>query len=672
MISVVVPVYNAGDYILITIETVTAQTYTDWELILVDDCSPDDSVALIEEYLDENSFFAGKIRLIKLEKNAGAAGARNRGIDEAKGRYIAFLDADDIWYQDKLEKQLQFMKKHEAGFVYSAYEFGDEEAIPNGKMVRVPKTMNYKQALTRTIIFTSTVLIDTEKISKELIHMPKIGSEDTATWWNILKEGHTAYGLDQPLVIYRRPATSLSSNKKTAVKRIWNLYMEVAKVPKLLAMWYVVLWSVRASVRRFITDNIRNHVETVKRFTVVQLSVVGIVMYAGIYAWYWFTRLYPILSSPIISRDGYYFGGGLKLYFRGHVLILLIYFAILFFMSNSSGGMRTGYLKPSNIFVSEVMALILTNMITYFQLSLMRNWLMPVRPFLQLFLLQVLLVGVWALITDSIYRHVFPPRETLVLDLSVDRNEGASPGMIRDKFDQRKDRFNVMKVMHYEGDLEKIKKECLRWYGCVVITGGSDEIKKAVMEYCYMHLIRVYLIPDLGDVILQGTEFVDLFDTPVFELREYSARWEERAVKRAIDLLFGTLALVICSPYIVYKLLTGHKVTGDICTTRGNKSFYRYRFDDETGRCGVLSLISVISGKMSIVGTTLSTEKEETRSRYKPRMKPGIMGFYQLYGDPDASDLDILKMDTFYAQHFTLMGDFKLMLQAVRRGFRVN
>ena len=122
LVSIVVPVYNAGKYIEKTIEMVREQTYTDWELILVDDCSKDDSVARIEPFLSD------KIRLIKKEQNEGAAEARNTGIEHMKGRYLAFLDADDVWRKEKLEKELNFMKDKECAFCFTSYEFGDEEA----------------------------------------------------------------------------------------------------------------------------------------------------------------------------------------------------------------------------------------------------------------------------------------------------------------------------------------------------------------------------------------------------------------------------------------------------------------------------------------------------------------------------------------------------------------
>ncbi|MBQ7615532.1 MAG: glycosyltransferase family 2 protein [Butyrivibrio sp.] len=247
MVSIIVPVYNAAKYIEDTIRMVEQQTYKDWELILVDDGSRDGSAEVIERVISSRK---KRIRLIKKDKNAGAAEARNTGIDASSGRYIAFLDADDIWKPEKLEKQIAFMEATGAAFSYHAYEFGDENARPTGKVVHVPKTMNFKQALSRTIIFTTTVMFDTEKIDMEIIHMPKVPSEDTATWWRILKCGYLAYGLDENLAIYRRPGKSLSSNKLEALYRIWFLYRNIANLSILESLFYFGGWAVRATLRR--------------------------------------------------------------------------------------------------------------------------------------------------------------------------------------------------------------------------------------------------------------------------------------------------------------------------------------------------------------------------------------------------------------------------------------
>ena len=213
----------------------------------MDDGSEDDSREKIRESMESGD---ARIRLIEKQQNEGAARARNTGIEASKGRYVAFLDADDLWMPDKLEKELAFMKEKQAAFVFTAYEFGDEDAKRTGKVVNVPPSLTYFKALSRTVIFTTTVMLDTERTGRELIRMPEVKSEDTATWWKILKNGFTAYGLNEVLAVYRRPARSLSSNKLEAIRRIWNLYRKQEK----LSLWYSVynlfFWAVRATMRR--------------------------------------------------------------------------------------------------------------------------------------------------------------------------------------------------------------------------------------------------------------------------------------------------------------------------------------------------------------------------------------------------------------------------------------
>ena len=142
------------------------------------------------------------------------------------------------------------MKEKQAAFVFSGYEFADEQAVGTGKIVKVPETINYKQALKNTTIFTSTVLFDRSKIDKELLLMPDVKSEDTATWWQILKTGIEAYGLNENLVLYRRSANTLSSNKFEAIKRIWYLYRKVEKLNIFSSCYNFIGYAVRAVLRR--------------------------------------------------------------------------------------------------------------------------------------------------------------------------------------------------------------------------------------------------------------------------------------------------------------------------------------------------------------------------------------------------------------------------------------
>lgn len=247
LVSIVVPVFNSEKFIKETIKTVESQTYHNWELILVNDCSTDSSEQIIREYEEDDK----RIKLINLETNSGAAIARNTGMENAKGKYIAFLDADDLWKKEKLEKQIKFMKENNYYFTFTGYEFADENGNNLEKIVNVPKKINYKQALKNTTIFTSTVIFNVDNLGKEIISMPNVRrGQDTATWWKVLKTGVIAYGLNESLSLYRRSNNTLSSNKIKALKRTWNLYRNVEKLPFLTSLYNFCWYCFNAVKRR--------------------------------------------------------------------------------------------------------------------------------------------------------------------------------------------------------------------------------------------------------------------------------------------------------------------------------------------------------------------------------------------------------------------------------------
>lgn len=244
LVSIIVPVYNAERFIESTINNVLKQTHQTFELLLIDDMSTDNSYEIIKRVNDK------RIKYIKLEKKGLASGARNRGIKEAQGTFICFLDADDFWEDNKLEKQIKFMKEKNCAFSFTGYEFTKENGNKTNKKVYVPNELTYKKALKNTTIFTSTVMFDTSKINKDDIYMPNIKSEDTACWWNILKKGYKAYGLNEILVYYRRSEGTLSSNKIEAIKRIWNLYRNQEKLNLIYSLYDFIFYAFNAVKRR--------------------------------------------------------------------------------------------------------------------------------------------------------------------------------------------------------------------------------------------------------------------------------------------------------------------------------------------------------------------------------------------------------------------------------------
>ena len=234
-VSVIIPMHNSSKHIEQCIESVLNQTYNNIEIIIVDDKSSDNSLDIVKKKNDD------RIKVIELEINVGAARARNIGIDHATGEYICFLDSDDFWVLEKIEKQVSFIEENDYAFIYSGYAyFGRKKTIT----AHVPKSVSYEDALKNTTIFTSTVMFNMRKLKKENIYMPNIKKgQDTATWWQVLKQGITAYGITDILAYYRVGEKSLSSNKLNALKRTWDLYKRenIGYLKKVYCFnWYLI------------------------------------------------------------------------------------------------------------------------------------------------------------------------------------------------------------------------------------------------------------------------------------------------------------------------------------------------------------------------------------------------------------------------------------------------
>ena len=237
LVSIITPSYKSERFISQTIESVLAQTYQNWEMIIVDDVSPDDSNEIIEEYCKKDS----RIKLIKLEINSGPAVARNTGIELAEGKYIAFLDSDDIWLPKKLEKQIQFMKNSNVLLCYSSYLTIDENS-EEVNIFTIPKTkVSYKELLKTCIIGNLTAIYDAEQIGKT--YMENIGHEDYTLWLEILKKIDYAHGIKEPLAKYRVSRKSVSGNKVKSAMWQWKIYREVEKLNIFQSVYYFLQYA---------------------------------------------------------------------------------------------------------------------------------------------------------------------------------------------------------------------------------------------------------------------------------------------------------------------------------------------------------------------------------------------------------------------------------------------
>ncbi|MCR5656008.1 MAG: exopolysaccharide biosynthesis polyprenyl glycosylphosphotransferase [Butyrivibrio sp.] len=443
-------------------------------------------------------------------------------------------------------------------------------------------------------------------------------------------------------------------------------------------------------------------VESVKRIFVLCLGFIGLLAQAIVYAYYWFNVYYPIVSSKRISADGFDFGSGLKLYFRGHLLVLAIYFVLLIFFSNTYGGLKIGYLKSMDIFLSQIFALFMVNVISYFQISLMRNWLVPILPIVEVFVIQLVLSFLWALFTNWLYRSIFPARQMLLVS-----GEYPVDDILR-KFNSRQDKYNIVKCMNIKDGLDKIQEECLLRYDAVVIWDIPTQDRNKLLKFLYAHSIRVYLMPKITDVLVKGSDQMHLFDTPVLLLREYYLKIEQRAIKRMIDIICSLILIILSSPVmlitaIIIKFYDGGPVLYKQirCTTNQKEfkimKFRSMRVDAEKDGVARLAtkndsritpigkfiravridelpqLFNILKGEMSFIGPR--PERPEIIEQYmesmpefafRMKVKAGLAGYAQVYGKYNTTPYDKLKLDLAYIENYSVWLDIKLMLLTLK------
>ena len=231
-VSVITPVFNAAATIETTVRSVLSQHMGDLELILVDDGSRDDSPTIIRSLASEDS----RIRFVLQEANTGPATARNVGLSVARGRYIAFLDSDDLWLPEKLSRQLDFMRDQDSPLTFTAYRKIRMDGSQSN-VVSAPESVRYDDLLKTNSIGMLTAMYDREKVGLRLL--PEIRKrQDYALWLSILRDGHEAKGLDEPLALYRIRRHSVSRNKGHAAKYQWRVYRELEHLSLMRSLWY--------------------------------------------------------------------------------------------------------------------------------------------------------------------------------------------------------------------------------------------------------------------------------------------------------------------------------------------------------------------------------------------------------------------------------------------------
>lgn len=436
--------------------------------------------------------------------------------------------------------------------------------------------------------------------------------------------------------------------------------------------------------------------ESLKRVIVLWLKFVGLLMQTAVYAYIWFEYYYPIVNGNLMGRQG------LKFYRNGHILVIALYLVLLFFFTNTYGGLKVGYLKPMDVFLSQFFAVLFVNIITYVQISLMRNWIVTPVYLVAASGIQILIALVWINFCDYFYRRVFPPREMLLIHGEREIED------ILQKFSSRKDKYRIVKCMDVKEGLWRLEDEIEKGYGAIVLWDIPTTERNHLLKYCYSRSIRVYMMPKIPDVLVKGSDQLHLFDTPILLTREYALSVEQRIIKRLIDIICSLLLLVIASPFMLITAICikcydrGPVFYKQIRCTRDGREFQIMKFrsmsvdaeKDGVARLATKNdkritpvgkfirmvridelpqLLNILKGDMSFIGPR--PERPEIIRQYmedmpefafRMKVKAGLAGYAQVYGKYNTTPYDKLKLDLCYIENYSLWLDLKLMLLTLK------
>ena len=251
LISIITPVHNSAQYIEATLDTVLQQTYTHWEMILIDDCSEDTSVAIVEKFMQSDARF----KLIRNLEKSGPGITRNKGITAAQGQFITFLDSDDLWFPNFLETSLNTCLDNNFEFVFSSYERKDENLNPLISDFIVPEKVTYNDVLKSCPILCSSTFLDIRRIGKH--YMPNLKKrQDWCLFLSVLKEVEYAHGIQKPMAIYRMRKDSISRNKLKLIPYVWKVYRDVEKLSLIRSFYLLNIWSLNGFKKYYVKTRI--------------------------------------------------------------------------------------------------------------------------------------------------------------------------------------------------------------------------------------------------------------------------------------------------------------------------------------------------------------------------------------------------------------------------------
>ena len=388
-------------------------------------------------------------------------------------------------------------------------------------------------------------------------------------------------------------------------------------------------------------------------------------------------------------------------YYKGFLLMGAFYALFFVVFSYILGGMKIGYLKSSSLMLSQTLALIAANVSIYLETVLLSARFVNIIPMIELTAIDIVVIFIWTFLVNRIFRKLFPARHILLLYEEYD------PSMLLRKVNSRKDRYLIKKSMNVEEGWESITKEMCN-YDAVFLCDIHSPLRNRLVKYCYANGIRSYITPKISDIIIRSSENIHMFDTPLLLSRNNGLSFEQKLVKRFMDIVISLVMLVITSPFmlvtaVAIKLYDGGPVffRQKRCTING-REFYIHKFrsmivnaekegevipatdDDEritpvgkvirkTRLDELPQFIDILKGDMSVVGPRPErVEHVEMYTReipefsYRLKVKGGLTGYAQIYGKYNTTAYDKLKLDLMYIQNYSLLLDLKLIIMTVK------
>lgn len=682
-ISIITPAYNCEKYLEEAVNSVLVQTMQDWELLIIDDCSGDNTYSCMQKLAKKDS----RIRIFQNTQNSGAAATRNYGIHQAKGQWIAFLDSDDLWRKEKLEKQMAVLKKHqEAAFLFTGSAFIEDDGMTIAHTLHVPERVNRQKLLKQNVISCSSVLIRKELMLK--FPMPEEDGihEDFATWLSILSEVPWAYSVDEPLLIYRRALASKSGKKGKSARMNWQTYIK-AGVPagkRIFCMAsytfhglykYSLLWwrSYRLMMRK----------ERFKKLFLMVMTALLIFLWTAVFSYAWF-HYYNF--RRVIGR---------RYFFWGYVTLLALYAALNLLVGKVFSAFRVIHQQWIEVVLSHGYTVILVNIATYLELALIGRWkfMMYAAPMLAVTTVNFLTGLIWSVLVRWLYANIYPAHEVLLI---YGKQSTAS---LEQELQNQNERYHLKTRLSLETGREKITRE-IQIHESVMLGDMPSEDREFYIRYCYEHKKRCYCQTNLSDILLMSAEKVSLSDMTLQLFRNCGLTVEQRMAKRLFDICFSLLIMgafswlyLLIALYI--KIADGGSVlTWQECLTRNGQHFRQYKFrttpmgntelnPTEWIKGGHFLMVShldelpqflnVLRGEMSVVGPyperyqiAEKYEKNHPEFAYRLSVKAGLTGYAKVHGKYSSSKKNQLKMDFYYIQNYSFALDLSILAATLK------